>query len=105
WFAVSRTPIREALLQLAAHELVNIEAHRGAFVRAMSLAEILSRFEVMAELEGMCARLSARRRTPAQLAELESAQAACRETLDAGDADEYYYANERFHSLLYAASG
>lgn len=104
-FQVSRTPIREAFMQLAAVDFVEIQPHRGAFVKVVSLAEMLHMFEVMEELEGMCARLAARRRTDAQLAELAAAQEACEAAVGTGDADEYYYANERFHALVYAASG
>ncbi len=38
-FGVSKIPIREALVQLSAEGLVDIQAHRGFQVRAMSLAE------------------------------------------------------------------
>jgi DNA-binding GntR family transcriptional regulator len=104
-FGVSRTPVREALRQLGATELVEIQPHRGAFVRVIALPEMLNMFEVMAEIEGLCARLAARRRSEAQLRELEAAHEACAATLESDDADEYYYANETFHKLLYAASG
>lgn len=105
-FGVSRTPVRESLRQLAATELVQIKPHRGAFVKVVPLHEMLSMFEVMSELEGMCARLAARRRTDSQLAEIDAAREACEATL-VGDADpdDYYYANERFHVLIYEASG
>lgn len=104
-FSVSRTPIREALMQLAAMELVNIQPHRGAFVNVTSIPEMLGMFEVMAELEGMCARLVARRRTSAHLSDMQAAQDACLAALETGDADNYYYANEQFHAALYQASG
>ena len=38
-FGVSKIPIREALVQLSAEGLVDIQAHRGFQVRSMSLAE------------------------------------------------------------------
>ncbi|WEX11171.1 GntR family transcriptional regulator [Chelativorans sp. AA-79] len=102
---VSRTPIREALTQLSAMGVVKIQPHRGAFVNEITLPEMIGMFEVMAELEGMCARLAARRMSPQQLDELVAAQADCLAALGKGEADDYYYANERFHLLLYAASG
>src|SRR5688500_16243064 len=58
-FGVSRTPIREALMQLASAGLVELQARRGAFVASMSLKDVLERFEVMATLEGMCGALAA----------------------------------------------
>ena len=65
---------------------------------------LIEMFEVMAELEGMCARLAARRMSDAELAEIEAAHDACRGSAAARDADAYFYANERFHYAIYAAS-
>lgn len=104
-YDVSRTPVREALRQLEAMDLVEVRPHRGAFVKVVAVPEMLQMFEVMAELEGMCARLAARRCTAEQLHELHAAHETCAATLSVGDADEYYYANESFHKELYAASG
>lgn len=103
--AVSRTPIREALMQLAAQGLVRSVPNKGCFVNEMTLPDLLGMFEVMAELEGICARLAARRMSDRGLAELDHWQAACRTACAAGTADDYYYANERFHRALYGASG
>src|SRR5688572_14347173 len=68
-FDCSRTPIREALQQLEASGLVRVAAKRGTFVSEWSVEELAERFEVMAELEAMCARLAARRITEDELAE------------------------------------
>src|SRR5262245_58018244 len=56
-FQVSRTPVREALLQLASEGLVQLRPRRGAVVREIPMPRLIEMFEVMGELEAMCARL------------------------------------------------
>lgn len=103
-YGVSRTPIREAFMQLASAGLVEIRPYRGAFVVEIGAAELIEMFEVMAELEGMCGRLAARRVTPERLAALLTAHKRCLEAEQSGDADAYYYANQVFHHELYRSS-
>lgn len=104
-FEVSRTPIREALQMLAASSLVELIPRRGAFVRHPGFIELVEMFEVMAEFECLCGRLAARRMTDSLLAGLKAAESDCVSALDSGDAETYYRANERFHLLIYEASG
>lgn len=104
-FGVSRTPIREALQQLAAGGMVELRPNRGAIVSAPDPARLMEMFDVMAELEAMCGRLAARRLLSEDEAVLNTTLAACRSAADAGDPDAYYYENERFHRAIYAASG
>ena len=102
---VSRTPVREALIQLSTMGLVKMVPNRGAFVTQLTVTELVEMFEVMGELEAMCARLAARRIRAEQLKLLEEAQAACASAQQAGNSDDYYYANAEFHRLIYEASG
>ena len=102
-FGVSRTPIREALMQLASIGMVELHARRGAFVVSLSLKEVVERFETMASLEGMCGALAARRITDEQRSRLLEAHRACAEEAKNGASDAYYYANERFHDAIYEA--
>lgn len=106
-FGVSRTPVREALQQLEASGLVEVRPKRGTYVSQVGVTELFQMFEVMAELEAMCARLAARRAQPAQLAEIQQALLMCEREGAAVDsaADRYYYANEHFHQLIYHACG
>ena len=103
-FGVSRTPIREALRLLLGEGLVEMRPQRGAVVAQATPQRLIEMFEVMAELEGMCVRLAARRLTEPEMAEIEALHDACRGSAAARDADAYFYANERFHYALYAAS-
>jgi DNA-binding GntR family transcriptional regulator len=73
-FAVSRTPVREALRQLAARGLVSFEPNRGVRVRTLSHDELYEAFLVRAELESLATALAAPKLTDADLAELEAAE-------------------------------
>jgi DNA-binding GntR family transcriptional regulator len=102
-FGVSRTPVREALVQLAASGMIDLRPHRGAVVADVTADRLFQMFEAMAELEAAAAGLAARRMQPSDLAALTEAQTACRAAL--ADPDAYYEANERFHQAIYQASG
>ncbi len=104
-FGVSRTPVREALQQLETSGLVEVLPKRGTYVTRVGLDDLVQMFEVMAELEAMCARLAARRIQAAALAEVLDALAACEAQAALHDANAYYYANEQFHQLIYQACG
>ena len=103
-FGVSRTPIRETLIQLASMGLVVIRPRRGALVAELGPQQLVEMFEVMSELEAICARLGARRMTQAEQVALLAAHAACQEASAANDPDDYYYKNEAFHFAIYAGS-
>jgi DNA-binding GntR family transcriptional regulator len=103
-FGVSRTPVREALIQLCAAGLVDMRPRRGATVCEIGPARLCEMFELMAELEAMCGRLAARRIDEAEQKELLEAHRACEAARDASDPDEYYRLNEIFHHRIYAAS-
>ena len=103
-YGVSRTPIREALMQLAAIGLVVARPRRGSVVASLTAEELVEMFEVMAELEGMAGRLAARRCADEDRARLLAAHELCRRAAETDDADAYYYENEKFHDAIYAAS-
>lgn len=103
-FGVSRTPVREALIQLGSAGLVEIRPRRGAIVAEIGAERLCEMFEVMAELEAMCGRLAARRITEAEQKTLVEAHLACESARVANDPDAYYRLNEEFHGRIYAAS-
>src|SRR5450830_548428 len=103
-FGVSRTPIREALIQLASMGIIVMRPRRGAIVAEIGPPQLTEMSEVMAEFEAMCGRLAARRMTPVEHTALLAAHHACREARDALDPDTYFYNNEAFHEQIYAGS-
>jgi DNA-binding GntR family transcriptional regulator len=103
-FGVSRTPVREAVRQLAASGLVELRAHRGAVVARPSDERLLGMFEAMAELEALCAGFAAGRMTPAERGELEAVHEDLRVLVHGGDPQPYHEANEAFHGAIYAGA-
>ncbi|KZM49019.1 GntR family transcriptional regulator [Labrenzia sp. OB1] len=104
-FSVSRTPVREALQRLTQSGLVVQIPRRGVFVRQPGPVELLEMFEVMAELEAVCARLAASRISDEGFNSLLDANRRCKSVVEAQDTDTYYRENERFHAILYRQSG
>ncbi|OGA32965.1 MAG: hypothetical protein A3F75_06285 [Betaproteobacteria bacterium RIFCSPLOWO2_12_FULL_64_23] len=103
-FRVSRTPVREALLQLAAIDWIQFRPRRGAVVAPITLQRMVQMFEVMAELEAMCARLAAERMTAAERNLLQQAARACaREARSKTESatSRYFDANYAFHEIVY----
>ena len=99
-YGVSRTPIREALLQLSASGLIVNRPRRGAIVAEVGPRTLFEMFEVMAELEALCASLAARRATREDLAALRAAHEICQAALNSDDPDHYFRENETFHELI-----
>lgn len=103
-FSVSRTPVREALRQLAASGLVEARAHRGAVVARPTLERLNAMFEAMAELEALCAGLAAERMPAVDRARLEAIHDELRVLSHAGNPERFNAVNERFHNAIYAGS-
>jgi len=101
---ISRTPIREALLLLAAEELVSLVPKRGAYIAPLSGREISELMEMRALLERYAARRAVGSGT-APVAEMDrilGEQAALR----GGDsAKDFIAADHRFHATLIASAG
>jgi len=101
-FAVSRTPVREALQQLAARELVRIAPRQGVSVARLSIGKVRAMLEFIAELEALAAKLAARRVDDALRATLDNTLARCQEAAVTGGAAEYAVGNALFHEAIYA---
>ena len=103
-FNVSRTPVREALLQLSSMGLVEMRPRRGNVVAQIGLKDLLDMFEVMAQLEGTCGRLAARRATKAEWELLAGVHDTSKRAVNNGDYNAYYQCNVEFHEIIYQAS-
>jgi DNA-binding GntR family transcriptional regulator len=101
---VSRTPVREALARLDAMGLIDRQPNRGALVVTLSEAHLNSMFEAMAELEAVCARLSALRMSAAERQQLEAVHRAAARLVHLGAEEDYALHNADFHTRLYAGA-
>ncbi|KZB68825.1 MULTISPECIES: GntR family transcriptional regulator [Thalassospira] len=100
-FGVSRTPVREALQLLTATELAEKIPNRGVYVSLATPERLTAMFESMAELEGMCGRLAAKRMTSGERHNLEKIHHDLAQTVRHGDSDNYETLNRAFHNALY----
>jgi len=103
-FGVSRTPVREAIRQLAASGLVHVRPHRSAFVALPTPEELHDMFEAMAELEALCAGLSARNMTAVERHALEAIHRELRGLVQQGDPLRYHDRNQAFHGAIYSGT-
>jgi DNA-binding GntR family transcriptional regulator len=97
-FGISRTPIREALLELSYEGLVEITPRSGMAVVGITPQDAVDNFAVLAALAGKAAEMATGRMTPAELAEL----AVLADAIDG--AGDVVAANRRFHRALNLAA-
>lgn len=100
-YGVSRTPVREAVRQLAATGLVRLRLRKGAVVADTDEEELGQLFEALGLIEATCAELAARRMSPAERRRLADSQRGCVAAAGSGDRDAYAAENQRFHDLIY----
>ena len=98
-FGISRTPVREALLELSYEGLVAVAPRSGITVLGITPDDAIDNFAVLAALSGKAAEWATARVTPEQLGELRALADAI-----TGAAD-VVAANQRFHRALNLASG
>jgi DNA-binding GntR family transcriptional regulator len=98
-FGISRTPVREALLELSYEGLVTVTPRSGITVVGISPEDAVDNFAVLAALAGKAAEWATSRITGPQLDELHR-------LADAVTTDpEVVDANRRFHRAVNLAAG
>jgi DNA-binding GntR family transcriptional regulator len=97
---VSRTPLRDALLQLEAEGFVAILPRRGVRVEALTVEDVRHLYEVVGALEGAALLAAFPALGAAERAELWRLNEEMKDALDADDFDRYYEANLAFHDVF-----
>lgn len=100
-YAVSRTPVREALRLLASSGLVDQRPHAKALVAKPDDEQLAGMFEVMGYLEALCAGLAAIAMTKAERDSLDQLHVEMSALVRDGDATRYAEANDAFHTAIY----
>ncbi len=103
-FRVSRTPVRDALRDLAATGLVEAKARRGFSVATIDLAGLLDLFEAASEVDGICAKLCALRSGISEKIQIERVHTQARKAAEEGKTDAYASLNESFHQSIYTGA-
>ena len=105
WLGVSRTPVREALLRLAASGLIVARPGRSTVVAEMEEDAVRHARDIVAAMHGLAVRLAVPTITAAVLEHLRRANATFAEAVESGDADSAIRADDDFHGALVEASG
>ncbi|WP_170126493.1 GntR family transcriptional regulator [Leminorella richardii] len=100
----SDIPVREALKELAAEDLIEMSPHKGSRVKKLSVKEMQDMLEIRKTLEPLAARLAAENATPELIAQLEAVHAKCEKMAKEKNYSDYSTANREFHQLIVEAS-
>ncbi len=100
-FQVSRTPVREAVTQLAAEGLVEIDPHRGVLVKDISLKEIKDILEVIRSLDSLAIELAADYIDEEEIEKLEKMNAKLKNYCQKKDIEKFMSLNFEFHKRIW----
>lgn len=103
-FGVSRTPIREALHNLASEGLVSFLAYKGATVADFSLVELEEIYTVRIALESYATFLAAQYITEEELQQMQALLEQTEEAFQQTDHLRLLHLNREFHAILYNSS-
>jgi DNA-binding GntR family transcriptional regulator len=101
---VSKTPLRDALLQLEMEGFVTILPRRKIVVNALSLREIRDFYEIIGALESAALRDAFPRLGEEEVRRMEALNAEMKAAIGRGDFDLYYRKNLAFHDVFLGLS-
>lgn len=101
---VSRTPLREAIKQLAHEGLVDLLPNRGAVAVQLTETDIIDAFELLGILEAAAGELAAQRISDEERVEIRAMHYEMLACHARGDLSGYYQLNARIHNAINAAA-
>jgi DNA-binding GntR family transcriptional regulator len=102
---VSRTPLRDALLQLEMEGFVTVYPRRGVQVNTLSAEDIREYYEIIGTLESTAVLLAFPKIGPIQLGTMAEAIEGMEAALEADNFDAYYEKNIQFHDVYLEICG
>ena len=102
-YKVSRTPVREALIRLAADGLAEVSPNRAARVAPLGFAEVVDHYEAMDIFMPLACHFAAVRRTPEDLAALKARLGSFARAVREKDFEGMIRFNYELHSAIATA--
>lgn len=103
-FGVSHMPVREALRQLEADRIVEIESHKGARIRTVDARFVANMYDLRGALEVLLVERCVERASDTALKPLRELERAYAHAVAQGERASMLEANRAFHSLIYKAA-
>jgi DNA-binding GntR family transcriptional regulator len=104
-FGISRTPVREAMVQLEREGFVRSVPRRGVYVVRKTKSEVIELIQAWAALESMAARLLTQSASDADIAGLRRMFTTFEDDKLHAKLDEYSEVNINFHQTIIELSG
>jgi DNA-binding GntR family transcriptional regulator len=103
YFHVSKTPVREAVLRLAAEGFIKIDAHRRASVTEISYTKLKDIFQVLGTLDSLAVSLAVDNLTPKDIKKLEDLIVRMQAKCNVDSIEKYLELNVTFHNEIWKA--
>lgn len=97
---VSRTPLRDALLQLEMEGFVSILPRRGVIVNHLSAQDIKNYYEIIGALESAALTTNFHRMNASQIQRMRTLNAEMKQAIVQDDFNRYYQKNLKFHDVF-----
>jgi DNA-binding GntR family transcriptional regulator len=102
---ISKTPLRDALIQLETEGFVTILPRRGVIVNKLSLQDIKNSYEIVGALEAAVIVSVFEELNSSRIAKMKQLNLEMKAAIKRGDFDSYYQQNLRFHNVFLELSG
>jgi len=97
---ISRTPLRDALLQLEFEGFVTIKPRKGIIVNSLSFEDIRKLYQIIGALESSCIIAVKDKLDNEKIDKLELLNSKMKKAVEKGDFDTYYSYNLDFHNVF-----